>query len=429
MLETAINWFASRQGKVTYSMTNRLGPSSYDCSSAVYLALKSAGLLPASIGIGNTDSLFGDLERNGWVQVPVDANGNAACQRGDVFIWGKRGASGGASGHTGMFIDANNIIHCAYGYNGIHVDNHDWLWAYNNSPAYTFYRYVGTPAPTPPPASSTTIKFDRIYNVDQLAQVNGIWQVRTNALAPTGFNWDDNGIPAAPLVQVDEDGYRTADQDFVTTKLYKLPGKFTVKDAAWDQGVYWYLVNVGGYDIWVDSAAVARIGANDAGTPSPASRPVATQPPQTQPPATPAPTKPPETPAPTQPPATTPPATNPPQTTPPATQPPETSAPIETNQPKENKPVAISKEQQEELRIATEKVLAANDAFEPIISERTKTVAYFATDVFAAGSTFILTVLAIVGVVGGDVAIYIAAACNALALALKGTFRLSSKKQ
>lgn len=142
--EAIINWFNARRGRVTYSMANRNGPASYDCSSAVYHALIEAGFLPQGYRIGNTDSLFNDLEAHGWKQVPLDANGNGDTHRGDIFIWGKRGASGGAFGHTGIVLDdAGNIIHCAYGYNGIHVDNHDWLWELNGCPAYTFYTYVG----------------------------------------------------------------------------------------------------------------------------------------------------------------------------------------------------------------------------------------------------------------------------------------------
>ena len=142
--EAIINWFNARKGRVTYSMADRNGSASYDCSSAVYHALIEAGFLPQGYRIGNTDSLFNDLEAHGWKQVPVNANGDADTHRGDIFIWGKRGASGGAFGHTGIVLDdAGNIIHCAYGYNGIHVDNHDWLWELNGCPAYTFYTYVG----------------------------------------------------------------------------------------------------------------------------------------------------------------------------------------------------------------------------------------------------------------------------------------------
>ena len=42
-IEKAIKWFENRKGKVSYSMQNRNGTSSYDCSSSLYYALRSAG--------------------------------------------------------------------------------------------------------------------------------------------------------------------------------------------------------------------------------------------------------------------------------------------------------------------------------------------------------------------------------------------------
>lgn len=112
--------------------------------------------------------------------------------------------------------------------------------------------------------------------------------------------------------------------------------------------------------------------------------------------------------------------------TPPVVEPPITP-PI--NPPKEDTKVPITKEQQDKMREDTEKVANANDAFEPVISERAKTIAYFATDIGAYASTFVLTVLAVLGTIPADIAIYISAAVNALCLGVKGTFRLSSKKQ
>ncbi|MGC6768622.1 peptidoglycan amidohydrolase family protein [Enterococcus sp. LJL128] len=140
--EQMIRWMADRQGKVTYSMNARTGPASYDCSSAVYYALQAGEFLHAGT-MGNTDSLFGHLENNGWKALS-ERNGYIDAGRGDIFIWGVRGASGGASGHTGIFLDTEKIIHCNYGYNGITVNNHDQIWTYNGGPANTIYRYQGT---------------------------------------------------------------------------------------------------------------------------------------------------------------------------------------------------------------------------------------------------------------------------------------------
>lgn len=87
----------------------------------------------------------------------------------------------------------------------------------------------------------------------------------------------------------------------------------------------------------------------------------------------------------------------------------------------------ITKGQIEELKIATERMMAEND-FEPIVSVKTKTIAYFATDILALATQFILTAMAILGMVDGSVAILLASAVMSLCLGLKHTFRISSKK-
>lgn len=48
-----------------------------------------------------------------------------------------------AAGHTGIFVDPDNIIHCNYGYNGITVNNHDYIWSANGSPPCHIFRYYG----------------------------------------------------------------------------------------------------------------------------------------------------------------------------------------------------------------------------------------------------------------------------------------------
>ena len=107
-LDPFINWFQARKGKVRYSMNARLGPNSYDCSSAVHFAAKHAGLLPSNHYIGSTETLFGMKGKY------LDEISRADIRFGDIFIAGRQGASGGAGGHTGAVIDKNNIIHCSY---------------------------------------------------------------------------------------------------------------------------------------------------------------------------------------------------------------------------------------------------------------------------------------------------------------------------
>lgn len=147
-IEALIHWFSQRKGRVTYSQAARLGPDSYDCSSAVYFALIAAGMLPKGNRIGNTDTLYGDLAAYGWYPLTPTA-GHYHVQRGDIFIWGEPGASGGHAGHTGVFLDANDqMIHCTCGWDGqrclvntITIDDHDTIWRASGKPKVTIYRY------------------------------------------------------------------------------------------------------------------------------------------------------------------------------------------------------------------------------------------------------------------------------------------------
>lgn len=135
-IEIMIKWFKDREGKVTYSQANRLGPNSYDCSSAVFFALIEGGFLPKSTNIGNTESLYG-LENS--LLIPIS---RSEVKRGDLFVSGFKGASGGNDGHTGVFLDNTNIIHCtpAGGSAGIiTTPATNWMGDYKGLPVY-YYR-------------------------------------------------------------------------------------------------------------------------------------------------------------------------------------------------------------------------------------------------------------------------------------------------
>lgn len=115
-VEKMIQWFEDRRGKVTYSMTYRSGPNSYDCSSAVYSSLFYAGFKPNINWLGSTVSLWDDIGSN---KLMTEIN-RSQVRRGDIFLSGPRGAgSAGAAGHTGVFLDKDTIIHCNYADNGI----------------------------------------------------------------------------------------------------------------------------------------------------------------------------------------------------------------------------------------------------------------------------------------------------------------------
>lgn len=287
-METAINWFQARKGNVYYSMVDRNGPSSWDCSSAVYRALIEDGDFPSTIYIGNTDSLFGDLERHGFTVLTEDENGHIDSQRGDIFIWGTRGQSTGSLGHTGIFIDPNNIIHCSYGYNGIAISDHDWLWGINGRPPVTVYRKtVVTNQPVDQIIEvGSYVRFDKTYIIDEVQLYNQVWQVHTSELCKTGFTWDDNGIPAALLVEVDSDGYATEDQELAIGSLYKIPGKFVVTDIGQYNTSWMAKIGYGGLSFWVDIDTATEVSGDDTGTPTPSKRVpvIVVQPPTDTPP-------------------------------------------------------------------------------------------------------------------------------------------------
>ena len=157
-LETSIRWMSDRVGKVTYSMDYRNGPNSYDCSSAVYYALMAGGAISAGWAV-NTEYEHDWLIKNGFKLIAENSVFEA--QRGDVFIWGKRGQSSGAGGHTGIFVDSNNIIHCNYARNGISIDGYLAVARAAGNKYYYIYR----PSGQAQVSSSTAGK-----SIDQLVQ-------------------------------------------------------------------------------------------------------------------------------------------------------------------------------------------------------------------------------------------------------------------
>ena len=264
MIEKALAWFYARKGRVFYSMESRNGPSSYDCSSSVYHALKEAGLLPASYWIGNTDTLFDALEKNGWVRLSEDANGEADTQRGDIFIWGIRGNSGGALGHTGMFVDTDNVINCRY-QAGIVIDNHDWLWSASGYPSYAFYRYVGKPK------EAKRVALPEVYYADEVATVFDLRQIRCNRLIDE-FDWEDNGVPVSVAVKTDKDGY-LLDGEINTGDYFRIVGSTEILDETTENSKRYLQLKMANDGIWVLAERVRELANGDAGTPRPEKRP------------------------------------------------------------------------------------------------------------------------------------------------------------
>ena len=294
-MDKVIEWFQQRQGRVSYSMDYRNGPNSYDCSSAIYHALIYAGILPAGFRIGNTETEFVDLPKFGFQRIEADANGYIPTQRGDIFIWGKQGQTSGAGGHTGIYLDNDNIIHCSYGYNGIHTDNHDWLAGINGVQDLTIFRYTGkpqnTPAPQPQPEAIDDVinigshfKFPQALKVAEVNINDGRRELKIDALCPRGFTWAENGIPANWAAKVDGDGYKI-DGEINAGDWVKIQGAFVAQEVVQNDGMWFAKVERNGVSIWMELTPVSEIQAGDPGTitdyrpqPAPVEEPKPTEP-------------------------------------------------------------------------------------------------------------------------------------------------------
>lgn len=158
-IEQAVQWFIARQGKVTYSMTYRYGPSSYDCSSAVFTALKYAGFNITFIG--NTETLF-SLE--GKLLQPISSSEK---QRGDIFVSGVKGGSNNSYGHTGILLSPTQAIHCSSVFNGIGVSSSadSAIQAYAGAPVY-WYRVIGSTSTNPDPTEPSPTEMIDIKSVN-----------------------------------------------------------------------------------------------------------------------------------------------------------------------------------------------------------------------------------------------------------------------
>ena len=192
-IEKGVAWMQARKGRVSYSMDFRDGPDSYDCSSSMYYALRSAGASSAGWAV-NTEYMHAWLIENGYELISENAPWDA--KRGDIFIWGRKGASAGAGGHTGMFIDSDNIIHCNYAYDGISINDHDERWYYAGQPYYYVYRLTNANAQ---PAEK---------KLGWQKDATGFWYARANGTYPkdefeyieenkSWFYFDDQGYMLA----------------------------------------------------------------------------------------------------------------------------------------------------------------------------------------------------------------------------------------
>lgn len=222
-IENAIAWMKAREGKVSYSMDYRDGPDSYDCSSSVYYALRSAGAVSAGWAV-NTEYEHDWLIKNGYELIAE--NTECTAQRGDIFIWGRKGASAGAFGHTGMFIDSDNIIHCNYAYNGISINSHDERWLYAGQPYFYIYRLTNPDAQPEAPKKGwqnddTGYWYARAngsYPKDQFEKIDGTWYYFDESGYMLAGKWKQR--PDGTWYYFDKSGEMATDWNKINDKWY-----------------------------------------------------------------------------------------------------------------------------------------------------------------------------------------------------------------
>ena len=400
-----LNWFRWRQGKVTYSMTNRWGANSYDCSSSIYYALKEAGIFPQNLPIGNTETLFNDLPKYGFTKVAEGENVDYDAKPGDIFIWGRRGYTLGAGGHTGVLTSDHTMIHCNYGFNGITENDYNYIWNYNNRPYETFFRYTG----------AKQDKYVQLPDFYVAGEIQGD-KLRCDALAPINFTWEDNGIPISVTQKVDASGEYLGEGNIQQGDRFIIPFKYKVWEEMQDGGKLWYKIAPENKEFWIVAEKTMQVNENATGTNPKSPKPTEITPINevkkddeaiNEVKAEQEPKKGVEN-------ATA------------YIQPTDTPKNSQIEEKKEEK-VQITNQQINELKIATERIQEANE-FEPVVSAKVKTIAYFTTDIIGLLAQFILTVLAILKLLDGTMAILLASAVLTLCLGLKHTFRISSKK-
>lgn len=186
-MNTAISNMRALMGQgVTYSMGgSRTGTDgTADCSGAVYASLNKAG---ANLAIGTTDTLFTDLPKLGFAETP------SPYKYGDIFIFGVQGASSGAAGHTGIFVDSSKVIHCNATANGVSIDEFSGVLSNAGTPPYKVFRLTGSTEEPTEDAASTTNTAANMDNSGEIEEYSYIG----NKLCVKGWHFANDPTTAA----------------------------------------------------------------------------------------------------------------------------------------------------------------------------------------------------------------------------------------
>jgi Surface antigen len=114
------------------------------------------------------------------------------------------------------------------------------------------------PKPAPKPVPTQKLK---VYPINELKKVNGIWQVKSNTLVPVAFNWTQNGIAVSDVDLTDSSGKLLPNQNAISNGKYFTFIKNRVNGATSpikaDGGYYWSKVSLtGSGQIWLSVSNV-----------------------------------------------------------------------------------------------------------------------------------------------------------------------------
>ncbi|MGF2942715.1 peptidoglycan amidohydrolase family protein [Enterococcus xiangfangensis] len=155
--------------------------STCDCSGSVYRILRESGGFNYGY-IPSTETLHDYLLKLGYEKIAE--NSDFPMQRGDVIIWGKKGQSAGAGGHTGVALDNQNWIECTGWKMTTIIANHDQRWVMAGCPYFYAYRLKnqGSNIPKPNPAPTPQAKKNGIAidNVSKDQATKIVQRVQTN---------------------------------------------------------------------------------------------------------------------------------------------------------------------------------------------------------------------------------------------------------
>lgn len=147
--EKIVNWFRSREGRLTYSMDgSRNGADgTADCSGSMVQALHDASGVPYDF-LYDTETMHEYVQENGYY-LAGEGRGRMQVQYGDIVIWGSRGHSSGSFGHTVIVstVGGGNNLNCisTCGYDlrpgqAVKEFNYYSYWASDGYPYQYIYR-------------------------------------------------------------------------------------------------------------------------------------------------------------------------------------------------------------------------------------------------------------------------------------------------